>query len=129
MSSFPSMASLFAVVEDAAWEKVGSIPRNLLQELPESFRSFENKKDKVKYQIEFQAKLSKDAQKQYADLLKENMKEFYENSGWGWNEKKKLRELADEEARFLVIKDCETQSYVRASFYFPSNSCLFYPLA
>ncbi|GIY27286.1 n-alpha-acetyltransferase 40 [Caerostris extrusa] len=42
---------------------------------------------------------------QIFDLLKQNMKDLYENSEWGWNEDDKLEELKDKDARYLIARD------------------------
>ncbi|EFX69334.1 N-alpha-acetyltransferase 40-like [Daphnia pulex] len=36
------------------------------------------------------------------DLLKRNMKQMYEDSAWGWNEKEKLLEMTEDSAWYLV---------------------------
>jgi len=36
------------------------------------------------------------------DLTTSNMKVLYETAGWGWNPKKKKREIKDEEARLII---------------------------
>lgn len=93
------------VVDRANWETIGETPRNVLNEVIK-VRNFVNKLDNVEYSMEFAAGLqSKEVLNQLMDLLRENMKEHYEASGWGWNEKKKLRELKDEDARFIILRD------------------------
>ena len=39
------------------------------------------------------------------DILEENMKEQYEVNPWGWDPKMKRAELADDEARFVLVRD------------------------
>ena len=39
------------------------------------------------------------------DVLKTNMKQMYERSGWGWSDKKKWKEHTDPDARFLVARN------------------------
>ncbi|XP_054710819.1 N-alpha-acetyltransferase 40-like [Uloborus diversus] len=41
------------------------------------------------------------------NLLKNNMQVLYEKSDWGWDETQKMEELQDENARFLLAKDCD----------------------
>ena len=95
----------YAIAENAAWIEVGSVPRNVLDGFPSSVLKFTNKADNLKYQLEFAAKLTKDSVGPILGLLRENMKESYEQSGWGWNEKKKQHELMHEDARYLLVKD------------------------
>lgn len=95
----------YALIESAAWTKIGVQPRNVLDVLPPSIVKFQNKSDGQTYRLEFAAKLNTDTVKPVLDLLRENMKESYEQAGWGWNEKKKRHELLHEEARFLLVKD------------------------
>ena len=41
------------------------------------------------------------------DLLGRNMKELYEQSSWGWNEKNKREEMLDDAAWYLLAKDAD----------------------
>eukprot|EP01098_Paradermamoeba_levis_P009336 TRINITY_DN3884_c0_g1_i1.p1 TRINITY_DN3884_c0_g1~~TRINITY_DN3884_c0_g1_i1.p1 ORF type:complete len:249 (-),score=84.24 TRINITY_DN3884_c0_g1_i1:62-763(-) len=45
------------------------------------------------------------------DLLKLNMQGFYAKSV-GWNDKKKMRELTDDEAQYIIVNDVPTQKPV-----------------
>jgi len=98
------MESPFVVCERAAWLTIGEKPRNVLEGMPQSFTEFLNKADGQLYSLEFAARISKELKGELLKLLEENMRPSYEAAGWGWNEKKKLRELSDEEARFLLIR-------------------------
>jgi ribosomal protein S18 acetylase RimI-like enzyme len=51
-------------------------------------------------------------------LTETNMAAMYEAAGWGWNSKKKQRELEDEEARLLVAFDSEERPVAFAHFRF-----------
>lgn len=111
---FATAAERYAVVDKALWTKVGTEPRNVLAEVLPTASPFTNKADNKQYLIEFYAKLPKDLFDEAIKMLNENMREHYIESGWGWNEKKKIRELKDDDARFLVIRDAEDQRWVQA---------------
>jgi GNAT superfamily N-acetyltransferase len=51
-------------------------------------------------------------------LTETNMSAMYEGAGWGWNAKKKQRELEHEEARLLVAFDSEERPVAFAHFRF-----------
>lgn len=46
------------------------------------------------------------------ELTEKNMKQMYEQSSWGWNRLKKKREIEDEEARLILIRDNENGAFV-----------------
>ncbi|KAL1513998.1 hypothetical protein ABEB36_003329 [Hypothenemus hampei] len=50
-------------------------------------------------------------------LLKRNMQLKYEQCSWGWNEAKKLEELFDESARYLIAKNANDNSYLGFSHF------------
>jgi GNAT superfamily N-acetyltransferase len=58
--------------------------------------------------------LSEDEHAAVFDLLERNMKAMYIQAGpgWGWNPKDKKRELQDEAARFLLLKDASSGALV-----------------
>lgn len=39
-------------------------------------------------------------------------KDYIADAGWGWNEKKKKRELNDPDARFLLVRDAKTKELI-----------------
>ncbi|XP_071453873.1 N-alpha-acetyltransferase 40 isoform X2 [Hetaerina americana] len=41
------------------------------------------------------------------NLEKENMKTYYEDCSWGWNDKKKRSEMSEESARYLIARNPE----------------------
>jgi hypothetical protein len=102
----------YALVDKALWTTVGEVPRNVLTDvLPSAASSkFVNKADGKEYTLEFSSKLTRETLDDVYKLLNENMREHYEESGWGWNEKKKLRELKEDDARFLLLRDAEDQT-------------------
>jgi hypothetical protein len=109
MATLSDMSNVerYAAIEAAAWTKIGGKPRDIVQEILVSSTTFMNKSDQKTYSVEFAAGLDKKSPLLLTmiDLLRTNMKPHYETSGWGWNEKKKLRELTEDDARFLIIKD------------------------
>lgn len=55
--------------------------------------------------IKFAARLSKSELEWAFDITKEHMEELYDSSGYGWDDEDKERELAEDGARFLVVRD------------------------
>jgi ribosomal protein S18 acetylase RimI-like enzyme len=59
----------------------------------------------LKLSVEFATKLS-DAMKEWAfEMAKGNMEDIYDQSGYGWDDDDKMRELEEDGARFLVVKE------------------------
>ncbi len=56
-------------------------------------------------EISFEPTLSKPDLAACFDILEDNMKEQYEVNPWGWDPKMKRAELANDEARFVVVRD------------------------
>lgn len=55
--------------------------------------------------IGFSPKLDKKELKWAFELVKENMEERYDASGYGWDDEDKMRELSENGARFLVVRE------------------------
>ncbi|OHS99009.1 N-alpha-acetyltransferase 40 [Tritrichomonas foetus] len=58
------------------------------------------------------------------DLTRRNMQELYEKT-WGWNEGKKKRELFDDEARYLILTEEESNKpigFVHIRFEYENNT-------
>ena len=55
---------------------------------------------------------------QALDLVRLNMKPYYEESSWGWNENKKKKELENEDARFLFVFNKEKQMIAMSHYRF-----------
>eukprot|EP01041_Mallomonas_annulata_P011469 gene11469-23987_t len=55
--------------------------------------------------IEFSAKLSRADANWAFDLTKTHMENIYESSGYGWDDEDKMRELTEQGARFLLIRE------------------------
>lgn len=67
------------------------------------------KKDGLDLKIEYKTSknLTPEEMDQTFNLLKKNMENLYVNSDWGWNETEKKKELVEENARFLLAKNCD----------------------
>lgn len=78
--------------------------------IAKSFLLFE--RDGVCVDISFSAKLSSREVDWAFDLAKGNMEEIYDDSGYGWDDDDKQRELTEQGARFLLLKDRETQNLI-----------------
>mmetsp|Transcript_2436 Transcript_2436/g.2555 ORF Transcript_2436/g.2555 Transcript_2436/m.2555 type:complete len:356 (+) Transcript_2436:117-1184(+) len=59
--------------------------------------------------IEFSAKLSRADANWAFDLTKLHMEDIYENSGYGWDDEDKMRELTEQGARFLLVREASTE--------------------
>jgi len=55
--------------------------------------------------IGFSPKLAKKELEWAFELVKENMEERYDASGYGWDDEDKMRELSENGARFLVVRE------------------------
>ena len=53
------------------------------------------------------ATMDEDTKTRTYEVLKENMKQMYDKSGWGWNNRKKMKEHTDPDARFLIARNVE----------------------
>ncbi|XP_031574828.1 N-alpha-acetyltransferase 40-like [Actinia tenebrosa] len=52
------------------------------------------------------------------DLTKRNMEALYEESDWGWNDKKKMDEMTEEKAWYLLVNDKEGNRVALSHFRF-----------
>ncbi|XP_046401768.1 N-alpha-acetyltransferase 40 [Ischnura elegans] len=52
------------------------------------------------------------------NLEKNNMKSFYDDCSWGWNDKKKKAEMCEESARYLIARDQEGTPVAFSHFRF-----------
>ena len=77
--------------------------RNFLADLP-AFCNFDRNGVKAKLEFYTPRTMPEDVRAFVFDLTKENMETVYVESGWGWNDAKKKRELYDENARFIVFR-------------------------
>ena len=69
-------------------------------------------------EISFEPTLSKPDLAACFDILEDNMKEQYEVNPWGWDPKEKRAELANDEARFVLVRDAENCIQAFAHFRF-----------
>lgn len=67
------------------------------------FKAF--KKNGLDLEIGFSTKLSPQEAKYCFSQVKENMEDLYDNSGYGWDDDDKRRELTEDGARFLLIRE------------------------
>ncbi len=61
--------------------------------------------------------LSQETKEWLMRLLTSNMREMYENSDWGWNERNKREEMLEEQAWYLLAKDAESGKPVGFSHF------------
>ncbi|XP_028512775.1 N-alpha-acetyltransferase 40 [Exaiptasia diaphana] len=52
------------------------------------------------------------------DLTKRNMETLYEESEWGWSDKKKMEEMTEDTARYLIVRDSEDKGVALSHFRF-----------
>ena len=74
-----------------------------LTEKMSHFKTF--KKNGIDLELSFSTKLSPQDAKYCFGQVKENMEELYDNSGYGWDDDDKRRELSEDGARFLLIRE------------------------
>ena len=55
--------------------------------------------------IAFSPKLSRQELKWAFEICKESMEERYDSSGYGWDDEDKMRELSENGARFLIVRE------------------------
>ena len=92
---------------------------NDLLELNPMMRTF--KRNGLDVTATYYTKLDQDLLKWALDLTDRNMHQIYEDS-WGWNETKKLNELKDKAARFIVLRQGdELCGFVHLRFEFEDN--------
>merc|ERR1712018_854356 len=75
-----------------------------LAELP-SFKRFNKNGLDLKMETTRVTDLDEHSKTWLFDLLRANMKEMYEKSEWGWNEKNKAEEMFDDHAWYLVARE------------------------
>nr|CAH0103578.1 unnamed protein product [Daphnia galeata] len=91
-----------ALTEDETIVKKANSQENPLGHLI-AFQSFSRNGLDVKFKCCKVSQLDKATIDWSFDLLKRNMKQLYEDSAWGWNEKEKLLEMTEDSAWYLVV--------------------------
>lgn len=90
------------VLRSALFEENGE-DKDVTQNIAKSFMKFD--RNGLDVSIEFLTKLSKDEAKWAFELVKENMEDKYEESGYGWDDEDKERELTEKGTRFLIVRE------------------------
>jgi GNAT superfamily N-acetyltransferase len=80
--------------------------KNILEGIAASFLNYD--RNGLSVNISFSPKLTKDELDWAFSLSQDNMEEIYDASGYGWDDEDKERELTEQGARFLLIKDNAT---------------------
>jgi GNAT superfamily N-acetyltransferase len=80
--------------------------KNILEGIAASFLNYD--RNGLSVNISFSPKLEWDEFEWAFSLSQDNMEEIYDASGYGWDDEDKKRELTEQGARFLLIKDNAT---------------------
>ncbi|XP_014257117.1 N-alpha-acetyltransferase 40 [Cimex lectularius] len=75
-----------------------------LEDFP-SFISFKNEDVDVVLDCRRVKDLTEDEFEKVVDLMRLNMKDYYEKCDWGWDEEKKREEMLESPARYLLARD------------------------
>jgi N-alpha-acetyltransferase 40 len=84
--------------------------KNVLVGIAPSFLAYQ--RNDLNVQVEFAASLLEDQLDWAFELTRKHMEEVYDRSGYGWDDADKERELTEEGARFLLLKDVNSSEYV-----------------
>jgi len=87
--------------------------KNVLDGIAAPFMTYD--RNGVKATIELKFKLNKEEQDFAFNLTKANMEDIYEESGYGWDDSEKKRELTENGLRVLLIRDVSEQAVVTAA--------------
>ena len=82
--------------------------KNVTEGIAPAFLSFT--RNDLNLQISFSSKLSNDQLDFVFEMVKDNMEDRYDASGYGWDDEDKERELTEEGTRFLLIRDMSKDS-------------------
>jgi GNAT superfamily N-acetyltransferase len=77
--------------------------KNILEGISSSFLNYD--RNDLSVVIEFVPKLKKEDFEYCFETIVENMEEIYDASGYGWDDDDKERELTEQGARFLILRD------------------------
>lgn len=84
-------------------DKANEIDDHLAKLAP--FKRYNHKGLDVTIECRRVTELNKDEVQWVFDVTKRNMQTLYETSPWGWNDKKKMDEMTDHRACYLMAKD------------------------
>lgn len=85
--------------------------KDVTKDIAKSFMKFD--RNGLDVSIDFETKLSKEDAKWAFDLCKETMEDKYEESGYGWDDEDKMRELTEKGTRFLVVREWPEQGQTK----------------
>eukprot|EP01080_Neovahlkampfia_damariscottae_P009961 gene9961-2280_t len=80
---------------------------DILDLIPETMKPLESK-----YTIKYYHKLNKEKFEKIFQILKKNIKTFYENSEWGWNENEKKKEMKQKNMKYIIIYDSKNEENI-----------------
>lgn len=84
--------------------------KDVTEGIAKSFLSYD--RSGVAVDIYFSPKLSPQEVSWAFDLTRDNMEAIYENSGYGWDDDDKERELTEQGARFLLLRERQAKKLV-----------------
>jgi N-alpha-acetyltransferase 40 len=81
-----------------------------IEKLIEEVNKIENVLDLIElvdipYSFHYFHRLKKENFQQIFNILKENIKNFYIKTSWGWNEKEKIKEMKSKNMKYILIID------------------------
>lgn len=77
--------------------------KNIIQGIAPSFLTYQ--RNGLNVGIEFSPKLTEDDMEWAFEITRQNMESRYDASGYGWDDEDKERELTEQGARFLLLRD------------------------
>ncbi len=80
--------------------------KNILEGIVPAFLNYN--RNGINVSVEFSPKLKKNDLEWCFDITQSHMEEVYDASGYGWDDDDKERELTEQGARFLLIREAET---------------------
>lgn len=90
------------LLRQALFEETGK-DKDVTKDIAKAFMKYS--KNGLNVSIEFATRLSKEVAEWAFDLVKENMEEKYDQSGYGWDDSDKKKELTEKGARFLIVRE------------------------
>jgi GNAT superfamily N-acetyltransferase len=83
--------------------------KNILEGISSSFLNYD--RNDLSIVIDFVPKLKKEEIDYCFETIAENMEEIYDASGYGWDDDDKERELTEQGARFLLLRDKSSEDH------------------